>query len=95
MRLCVCGHPKSQHPEKVCDYAGHSCACTGYEDDFGYNTIHYPTLIAHHGNWDIYTNAKGFCAAIPTPEAKALGCKSSHFGDMTYLKHVPDLEYVK
>jgi hypothetical protein len=28
--LCICGHAKSQHPNKVCDYAGHSCDCKGY-----------------------------------------------------------------
>lgn len=55
-----------------------------------YNTTNFPILVAHHGNWDIYRNAAGHCAAIPVVE----GCRASHFGDMNYLKHVPDLIYV-
>ena len=56
-----------------------------------YNTTNFPILVAHHGNWDIYRNDKGWCAAIPVVE----GCRASHFGDMNYLKHVPDLVYIE
>lgn len=27
---CICGHSKTQHPNRICDYAGYSCRCTGY-----------------------------------------------------------------
>ena len=60
-----------------------------------YNTTNFPILVAHHGNWDIYRNEKGQCAAIPIPDKDhAGGCHPSHFGDMDYLKHIPDLVYV-
>lgn len=55
-----------------------------------YNTKNYPLLLAHHGNWDIYANEKGDCAAIPVVE----GCFATHFGDLHYLKSVPNLQYV-
>lgn len=55
-----------------------------------YHITNFPILIAHHGNWDIYSDAQGRCAAIPVVE----GCRASHFGDMQYLQHVPDLIYV-
>ena len=60
-----------------------------------YNTDNFPTLVAHHGNWEIYRNEKGYCAAIPTKEMEARGCLASHFGDLLYLKHVPSLVYVQ
>lgn len=60
-----------------------------------YNTDNFPILVAHHGNWDIYRNAKGYCAAIPIPSKDHPGgCRASHFGDMAYLKRVPNLEYI-
>ena len=65
-----------------------------YETHDYYNTDNFPTLVAHHGNWSIYRNDKGDCAAIPTEESAGGGCKASHFGDMAYLKHVPNLVYV-
>ncbi len=59
-----------------------------------YNTDLFPVLVAHHGNWDIYRNANGYCAAIPTEHGAAIGCRASHFGDMAHLRTVPDLDYV-
>lgn len=29
--MCECGHHKSQHPNKKCDYAGYACSCKGYK----------------------------------------------------------------
>lgn len=55
-----------------------------------YNTTNFPNLVAHHGNWDIYSDAQGRCAAIPVVQS----CRASHFGDRNYLTHVPDLIYV-
>ena len=51
-----------------------------------YSTDNFPVFIANHGNWDIYANYDGRCASIPTPEAAAMGCLSSHFGDAGYVK---------
>lgn len=51
-----------------------------------YNTQNFPTFVCHHGNWDIYCNATGYCAAIPTPQAEADGCIATHFGDMVYTR---------
>ena len=51
-----------------------------------YNTDNFPIFVANHGNWDIYANAKGHCASIPTPSASAIGCLPSHFGDADYVK---------
>lgn len=60
-----------------------------------YNRDQFPIFVAHHGNWDIYRNAKGDCAALPIPSMdREGGCRASHFGDMNYLKHIPDLAYV-
>jgi hypothetical protein len=50
-----------------------------------YNVDNFPVFVCHHGNWDIYKNANGYCAAIPTPEALANGCHATHFGDMAYV----------
>ncbi|MGF6440092.1 hypothetical protein [Paraburkholderia youngii] len=62
------------------------------QHDF-YNTKSFPTLICNHGNWDIYTNARGWCAAIPTRAGSDGGCKASHFGDRAFVKkHLP-VEY--
>ena len=51
-----------------------------------YSTDNFPIFVAHHGNWDIYADFDGRCASIPTPEAAATGCRSSHFGDAGYVK---------
>ena len=51
-----------------------------------YNTDNFPIFVANCGNWDIYANAKGHCASIPTPSAAAEGCLPSHFGDAGYVK---------
>ena len=51
-----------------------------------WNRENFPRLILNHGNWDICADANGYCAAIPTPEAAAGGCKASHFGDLGYVR---------
>lgn len=51
-----------------------------------YNRANFPRFIVNHGNWDICANAAGYCAAIPTPEAEARGCKATHFGDLGYVR---------
>jgi hypothetical protein len=58
-----------------------------------YNTENFPNFICHHANWDIYTNARGWCAAIPTKDAAAIGCRASHFGDRAYVKITLPAEY--
>ena len=60
-----------------------------------YNTENFPTFICNHGNWDIYTNSRGICAAIPTSEAAAIGCKASQFGDRAYVKITLPSEYAR
>lgn len=50
-----------------------------------YNTTNYPVFVCNHGNWDIYRNDGGYCAAIPTIAAAAIGCKATHFGDRRYV----------
>ena len=51
-----------------------------------YNKAAFPHFVVNHGNWDIYSDERGYCAAIPTDEAAAKGCKASHFGDMNYVR---------
>lgn len=51
-----------------------------------YNTQNFPQFVGHHGNWDIYANANGHCAAIPTTAALADGCQASYFGDRNYVR---------
>jgi len=51
-----------------------------------YNTDKFPIFICNHGNWDLYRNAKGYCASIPTEAAALDGCKPSHFGDASYVR---------
>lgn len=51
-----------------------------------YNRSKFPVFVCNHGQWDIYCNATGYCAAIPTPRAAANGCKASHFGDAAYVR---------
>lgn len=63
------------------------------EVDGVYNTKNFPTFICHHGNWDIYTNSRGWCAAIPTTTAAGIGCKASQFGDRAYVKSTLPAEY--
>ena len=50
-----------------------------------YNRDQFPHFIANHGNWNLYANDSGYCAAIPTPEAAANGCNATHFGDLAYV----------
>lgn len=63
------------------------------ERDGVYNTENFPTFICNHGNWDIYTNSRGYCAAIPTRDAAGIGCKASQFGDRAYVKTTLPAEY--
>jgi hypothetical protein len=58
-----------------------------------YNTRNFPTLVCNHGNWDIYKNDWDRCAAIPTKEGAAIGCKATHFGDMAYVKGTLPVQY--
>lgn len=51
-----------------------------------YNRTNFPRFVCRNGNWDIYANAAGYCAAIPTEAAAADGCKASHFGDAAYVR---------
>lgn len=51
-----------------------------------YNTTCYPRFVCHHGNWDIYADASGCCAFIPTPQAALDGCKAGYFGDADYVR---------
>lgn len=51
-----------------------------------YSKGNYPYFVCHHGNWDIYSNDRGYCASIPTEAAAANGCRASHFGDAGYVK---------
>jgi len=51
-----------------------------------YTIENYPRFIANHGNWDIYANDNGHCAAIPTKNAAADGCRPSYFGNLNYVK---------
>ncbi len=51
-----------------------------------YSVSNFPHFICAHGNWSIFANAKGKCAAIPTGRAARNGCKPSHFGTVEYVK---------
>jgi hypothetical protein len=53
-----------------------------------YNRTHFPHFVCNNGNWDICADARGYCAAIPTPRAARDGCKASHFGDAAYVRAV-------
>jgi len=57
-----------------------------------YNTTNFPRFIAHNGNWDIYADARDYCASIPTTEAAKQSCKASHFGDLKYTQVTLGLE---
>jgi hypothetical protein len=50
-----------------------------------YNRAAFPHFVVNHGNWDIYANDAGHCAAIPTADAAADGCGASNFGDARYV----------
>ena len=50
-----------------------------------YNRASFPRFVVNHGKWDICANDTGHCAAIPTPEAEADGCKASQFGSLAYV----------
>jgi hypothetical protein len=73
--------------------AGPSETTVKPERDPMYNTDNFPTFICNHGNWDIYTNARGKCAAIPSEDGAAMGCKASQFGDRVYVKQTLPAEY--
>ena len=51
-----------------------------------YNTDNFPVLIAANGPWNIYANAAGKCAAIPTEQGSANGHLASHYGDLRHVK---------
>ena len=51
-----------------------------------YNRANYPVFVVNHGSWDIMEDGEGHCAAIPTPEAQANGCKATQFGDRKYVR---------
>ena len=51
-----------------------------------YNTDKFPSFVAHHGNWDLYINDRGYCAAIPTAKGEKIGCIATHFGDFQYTR---------
>lgn len=55
-----------------------------------YNRSNFPRLVWSRPdcNWDIYADARGNCAAIPTKP----GALASHFGD---LRHVARVKYEK
>jgi len=53
-----------------------------------YNTANFPIMVCRHGNWNIWRNAKGSCAAIPSEAGERAGCKPSQFGDMAYVRQV-------
>lgn len=53
-----------------------------------YHVFNFPKFVAKHGNWDIYCNHKGECAAI----AKVPGCKSTHFGDLRFVERALNIE---
>lgn len=55
-------------------------------DDRGYNRSNYPIFICRHGNWDIFANANGACASIPTGFPESKGCKASAFGTVQYVQ---------
>lgn len=50
-----------------------------------YNRASFPRLVVNHGKWDICANDTGHCAAIPTPQAEADGCKATAFGSLAYV----------
>lgn len=57
-----------------------------------YNKTNYPIFVANNGNWDIYRNRSGYCAAIPTDRGAAMGCIATHFGDAKYASMMLKME---
>ena len=47
-----------------------------------YNKQNFPNFVCQNGNWDIYCNQQGECAAL----SKAEGCRSTHFGDLLFVR---------
>jgi hypothetical protein len=45
-------------------------------------------MVCRHGNWNIWRNAQGSCAAIPSESGERAGCRPSQFGDMSYVRQV-------
>ncbi len=52
-----------------------------------YNRARFPHFVCHNGNWDIYADESGYCAAIVADGAPA-GCLPSHFGNRAYVRQV-------
>lgn len=53
-----------------------------------YSTENFPVMVCRHGHWNIWRNANGSCAAIPSEAGERAGCRASQFGDMTYVRQV-------
>ena len=51
-----------------------------------YNQANFPRLVwsRPERNWDIYADAKGKCAAIPTKP----GALTTHFGDLRHVARI-------
>jgi len=63
------------------DYVDKMCKCGDYKLAFS----------DPKSNWDIYINSNGTALSI----AKKKGCKSSFYGDLTYIKRMIRLGYFK
>ena len=57
-----------------------------------YNRERFPHYVTTHGNFELWADASGYCASIPTEEAEAIGCKASHFGDRSYVRATLGIE---
>ena len=51
-----------------------------------YTRRNFPHFVCQYGNWNIYADDIGRCAAIPTDEFAALGCRASTFGNLEYVR---------
>ena len=53
-----------------------------------YNKEKFPVCVgpSKSKNFEIWANETGYCAAIPTDEGAADGCKATHFGDARYVQ---------
>lgn len=51
-----------------------------------WTVANFPRLVWHRpdANWDIYANANGSCAAIPTKE----GAQASWFGNLAHVARI-------
>lgn len=58
-----------------------------------YNTDNFPVFVAANGPWNIYANATGKCAAIPTEQGNANGHLASHFGDLRHVKKTLGIDW--